>query len=266
MSIGTGGEGYIAEDAWCYNCAQCGHWGDVRLLFQSAFVASTFVQDCEQPRLAEKNPGGPSAFSAYNTMSGPFFDPAEKPPGRSQRRSDRERDDSLPDGWGKSAPIDVGKRGRHKAMARLERQASALDQDEDDWFVNRRDLDSPPRRNGAPPSRGSNLPSKKELNFSFKSDPRLLQDSTSTQSRNQSRPTLLDRIEGHGTHGARQADSRTRRDREPDHYNSRRSRDHEPRERRHDGRSQSDRYGDRDRRVNSRRNESGPRYRGGYDR
>jgi protein AIR1/2 len=29
LDIGEGGEGYIAEDEWCYNCGQRGHWGDV---------------------------------------------------------------------------------------------------------------------------------------------------------------------------------------------------------------------------------------------
>lgn len=31
LSLGQGGEGYIASDEWCYNCGSCGHWGDVRL-------------------------------------------------------------------------------------------------------------------------------------------------------------------------------------------------------------------------------------------
>jgi hypothetical protein len=31
LTIGAGGEGYIAEDEWCYNCGQCGHWGDVSI-------------------------------------------------------------------------------------------------------------------------------------------------------------------------------------------------------------------------------------------
>ena len=29
LSLGEGGEGYIAADKWCYNCGSCGHWGDV---------------------------------------------------------------------------------------------------------------------------------------------------------------------------------------------------------------------------------------------
>lgn len=29
LPLGQGGEGYIADDEWCYNCGNCGHWGDV---------------------------------------------------------------------------------------------------------------------------------------------------------------------------------------------------------------------------------------------
>lgn len=29
MKLGEGGEGYIANDKWCYNCGSSGHWGDV---------------------------------------------------------------------------------------------------------------------------------------------------------------------------------------------------------------------------------------------
>ncbi|KAJ7507772.1 hypothetical protein B0H11DRAFT_142322 [Mycena galericulata] len=29
LRLGQGGEGYIADDEWCYNCGGAGHWGDV---------------------------------------------------------------------------------------------------------------------------------------------------------------------------------------------------------------------------------------------
>ena len=29
MKLGEGGEGYVADDEWCYNCGNVGHWGDV---------------------------------------------------------------------------------------------------------------------------------------------------------------------------------------------------------------------------------------------
>jgi protein AIR1/2 len=31
LGLGNGGEGYIADDEWCYNCGNCGHWGDVSM-------------------------------------------------------------------------------------------------------------------------------------------------------------------------------------------------------------------------------------------
>lgn len=31
LSIGEGGEGFIGQDDWCYNCGAMGHWGDVRV-------------------------------------------------------------------------------------------------------------------------------------------------------------------------------------------------------------------------------------------
>jgi hypothetical protein len=29
LTFGRGGEGYIGQDDWCYNCGDCGHLGDV---------------------------------------------------------------------------------------------------------------------------------------------------------------------------------------------------------------------------------------------
>ena len=31
LELGQGGEGYIAEDEWCYNCGNDGHLGDVSI-------------------------------------------------------------------------------------------------------------------------------------------------------------------------------------------------------------------------------------------
>lgn len=36
LELGKGGEAYIATDYWCYNCGDCGHWGDVGCLFVDA--------------------------------------------------------------------------------------------------------------------------------------------------------------------------------------------------------------------------------------
>ena len=32
LELGDGGEGYIGEDEWCYNCGGDGHLGDVSAL------------------------------------------------------------------------------------------------------------------------------------------------------------------------------------------------------------------------------------------
>ena len=31
IKLGEGGECYVANDEWCYNCGRCGHLGDVSL-------------------------------------------------------------------------------------------------------------------------------------------------------------------------------------------------------------------------------------------
>ena len=36
LSFEEGGEGYIARDHWCYNCARSGHLGDVSPLFAAS--------------------------------------------------------------------------------------------------------------------------------------------------------------------------------------------------------------------------------------
>lgn len=35
LELGGGGEGYIGEDEWCYNCGGDGHLGDVSTLQSS---------------------------------------------------------------------------------------------------------------------------------------------------------------------------------------------------------------------------------------
>lgn len=34
LKLGEGGEGFIADDEWCYYCGQSSHWGDVRRSIQ----------------------------------------------------------------------------------------------------------------------------------------------------------------------------------------------------------------------------------------
>ncbi|OCH94536.1 hypothetical protein OBBRIDRAFT_823464 [Obba rivulosa] len=123
LVLGRGGEGYIAEDEWCYNCGACGHLGD----------------DCEEVAHPADRPREPSAFGRYNTMSGPFASVSE--PSSSTKASKRPLRDwetaaAFADGFGFDAPLEVGRRGRKKERARLEQKAREIEEgeEEDDWF------------------------------------------------------------------------------------------------------------------------------------
>jgi len=41
MKLGQGGEGYVADDEWCYNCGNPGHWGDVGANYYSIELISS---------------------------------------------------------------------------------------------------------------------------------------------------------------------------------------------------------------------------------
>ncbi|KAI0371528.1 hypothetical protein BV20DRAFT_1120573 [Pilatotrama ljubarskyi] len=118
LALGQGGEGYIATDEWCYNCGGSGHLGD----------------DCnDRPKMFDV-PREPSAFSLYNILSGPFSAEASRPSKRAPR--DWETASAFADGFGFVAPMEVGKQGRKKERARLERRAREIEaeDEEDDWF------------------------------------------------------------------------------------------------------------------------------------
>ncbi|KAG6850044.1 hypothetical protein H0H93_002053 [Arthromyces matolae] len=168
--LGEGGEGYIGEDEWCYNCGNFGHWGD----------------DCEDLSYREDIPDEYSAFSEHNTLSGPFFDSDRD---RSTRhREDRELDpySDLPPSWG-NVPENVGRRGRRDNAAKMERKAreQAEEEDTEDWFgkpQSARNRSTKTKSN----DRKSNPP--KKLTFG-----KTLQESTK-HFRSPSPPKLLDRI------------------------------------------------------------------------
>ncbi|KAK0468352.1 uncharacterized protein EV420DRAFT_460559 [Desarmillaria tabescens] len=114
--LGQGGEGYIAEDEWCYNCGVEGHWGD----------------DCNNAPHAYGVPEDYSAFGSNNLHTGPFADVNVYARPATTRRGARD--------WEKEINVvdNVGKKGKRKAIEMLERSAQRqLEDDGDDWFGNR---------------------------------------------------------------------------------------------------------------------------------
>ncbi|KAH9960467.1 hypothetical protein BC827DRAFT_1207950 [Russula dissimulans] len=126
-ALGQGGEGYIANDEWCYNCGNSEHLGD----------------DCTDLPRPHDTPSAPSAFGRYNTLSGPFSDAAAGPV-RARAPPPWENGDTFGDGWGASAPINVGKRARNKDRMRMEQRALEIQEreqdDPSDWFENARNV------------------------------------------------------------------------------------------------------------------------------
>ncbi|KAK0486956.1 hypothetical protein EDD18DRAFT_1192592 [Armillaria luteobubalina] len=115
--LGEGGEGYIAEDQWCYNCGVEGHWGD----------------DCTNASHPYGVPEDYSAFGSNNLRTGPFAE-ANNVDARptTSRRGVRD--------WEKEINIvdNVGREGKRKAIEMLGRSAQRqLEDDDDDWFRNR---------------------------------------------------------------------------------------------------------------------------------
>ena len=100
-------------------------------------------QDCQELPHPHDVPDTPSAFGLWNMLAGPFSD-AVTPPVRARAPRDWENGETFGDGWGASAPINVGKRGRNKDRARMERRALELEEqeqdDQGDWFANARNM------------------------------------------------------------------------------------------------------------------------------
>ncbi|KAG7096972.1 hypothetical protein E1B28_004369 [Marasmius oreades] len=122
LPLGGGGEGYIAEDMWCYNCGGSGHWGD----------------DCKVMVHNGDVPTEYSAFGSHNLFSGPFVDfDADQPSTSHRELRDWEREDY----WGDHVPTNVGKKGRKKEMASLTAKATHIEEegDTEDWFSRRKE-------------------------------------------------------------------------------------------------------------------------------
>ncbi|KAG5637770.1 hypothetical protein H0H81_003271 [Sphagnurus paluster] len=159
LSIGQGGEGYIARDKWCYNCGSAGHWGD----------------DCHDMPHHEDFPNEPSAFSEHNTLSGPFYDTY------ASNLYDRK-----PRDWELLVPENVGKKGRKDQLLRMERKAreQVSREDTNDWFENPKNTRT--RRVPQPNVRTPEPPKKLTFGKSIHESVRHLG--------RQSRPSLLERL------------------------------------------------------------------------
>lgn len=232
LTLGTGGEGYIADDEWCYNCGGCGHWGDASqfIMFLPSPNLTSNPQDCQEfPHHADV-PEESSAFSTHNIISGPF-EHTQSSSSRSHRKA-RDWEQAM------DLPIDdVGFRGKKKQRERLEtrarRQELERDDDPDDWFSNSRNTRNRGMGGNAPP------PHARRDRDGVPTGPR----KTNGAQIQFSKPSLLQRMSGDLPPPSKS-----------DRYQTSRSK-------------QSDRSGrDRDRDKYSRREEPGPRYKGGYAR
>ncbi|KAK7470663.1 hypothetical protein VKT23_002085 [Stygiomarasmius scandens] len=150
----------------------------------------------------------------------------------SQRnKQDWEQDDPMFQSWGTRVPTNVGKRGKAKEMMRLGAQQRR--DDDDDFFarMNKSNSKQPPTG----PKKTNNPPAQpKKMSISFRPD--------------SSVPSLLDRMsDGPSRHNDRDRHRNRDRDRDWDR----------------DKRRDRDRDRDRDR-GHRRREDTGPRYHGGY--
>ncbi|KAL5636715.1 hypothetical protein ACGC1H_000622 [Rhizoctonia solani] len=248
LAFGDGGEGYIAQHIWCYNCGNSGHWGD----------------DCKDSKPFSM-PTEPCAFGSFNASRGPFGD-LDNLQGES-------RDAPRP-AWMDDDPHlqDVGRRAKEANINRhrvAEASRIARDRDDDDWFSRAAGSSRNPRQ--ASDRTKDNLPSKPKFSFqprdSGGGSNRPLSgghDSTRDRDREHDRRRQKDREKGHDNErrkrGRDYEDERQYHRRRDDDDSRRRRdyrdwRDEERRGRRSDN-GGSDRRGDRDR--------HGPQYRGSY--
>ncbi|KAJ3788413.1 hypothetical protein GGU11DRAFT_753523 [Lentinula aff. detonsa] len=232
--LGQGGEGYIAEDSWCYNCGERGHWGD----------------DCEITQHVYDIPDGNSAFGHTNLLTGPF---SEIETGKTDR-APREWELDSPEwnDWGGRVPTNVGRQAKKKEMARM--RANLLEDDEDDPFVRL----AKPMRDGfkknigngpKPPSQPKKMRFELNVKGAAKEAPQSLLSRISSDavSKEFSRP------QADNTDRRQHSSGRSNRDREKNGYHDR----DRPKQ---DIRSKREKDRGRDRG----REERGPRYKGGY--
>lgn len=225
-------------------------------------------QDCDELPRPWGTLDNPSAFGAYNMMSGPFYDPSTEPARIRRGPRDPHADWSLlPDNLNLNIPVDVGKRGRNKDREKLEKRLrDQEDNDVDgDWFTSRNTKN--PGINELPPPRG------RSVKFGSSLKDRIVK-ATPLSLGSVKPPSLLDRIGGsfdtdqhrHRDRG-KPTDSLSLRIRgaadDRKHHDSRYS----PKYDRHRERYRRDRDKDRDRsRDRGSDRNHGPQYKGGYSR
>ncbi|KAF8914586.1 hypothetical protein CPB85DRAFT_519191 [Mucidula mucida] len=138
LSLGEGGEGYIAEDAWCYNCGLGGHWGD----------------SCDAARPIGVPEDG-SAFHPRNILSGPFSETDIATNGVVRRDfRDWEKDDNFIGNAGR-----VGKQKARQRLERSERNQRETDDSGHSWFDNKH------RRRETAPARSDSGKGPKKISF-----------------------------------------------------------------------------------------------------
>lgn len=237
-------------------------------------------------------PTEPSCFSAYNTRSGPFFDPTADPTSstsyrREPREWEREGGPGLPEGWGDNAPENVGKKGRRKEVQKMERRAKEqqTEDDPDDWFGNPRNVRNRgaaapvasgySQRQGGGGGGGGNGPKKITFGSSIRDAGRQFQPVASAGLPN--RPAAPPREEERVGSRGKYAYDPTRAHRplptvdlnNNTNNTNNNQRNEGGREREHNKNRDRDRDRDRNRdrdRDRYRRDDRGPRYKGGYSR
>ncbi|KLO16350.1 hypothetical protein SCHPADRAFT_926593 [Schizopora paradoxa] len=243
FQFGEGGEGFIGEDLWCYNCGDEGHLGD----------------DCDLAPRPPEFPREPSAFGRFNILSGPFADAAAPSSSRSRKQREWEVEGYFDDGYGFSGPSNVGKRGRDKEKERMRQRAFEADYDDDDWFGSRGDSRrTGPQSTSHPPPLGPKRSGK---------------DSSSTprgkgqqkpgfevhlhKNSSAKKPNLLDRMESGKGKGKGKSDSPARHG-DGRHSSDNRSKRDRERDRERDKDRGKDRDRDRDRERERQKNRNGP--------
>ncbi|KAJ4478058.1 hypothetical protein J3R30DRAFT_2853253 [Lentinula aciculospora] len=229
--LGQGGEGYIAEDSWCYNCGECGHWGD----------------DCQVTQHVHDIPDEYSAFGNSNLFAGPFSDiqtgKSDRPPREWELNSSEWND------WGGRVPTNVGRQAKKKEMARMRKNLPNED-DEDDPFIrlSKPTSDGAKRNIQKPPSQPKKMRFELNVKGAAKQTPQNLLSRISLDVISKGSGRTKDDDMYHRHHSGR-----SDRDKERNGYHDR----DRPREEKNSKK-------EKDRGRGRRTEDRGPRYKGGY--